>query len=112
MVEDVIITHIPATANENHMSLQEVSGINLKEYYSNITQWLYKLKVLLITNVYPNKEIDFKSILREYEKLSIDLNKLKDSYKRATMKSEKMRIDDDIYDTEIRIKEIINLLEQ
>ena len=112
VVEDVIITHIPATANENHMSLQEVSGINLKEYYSNITQWLYKLKVLLITNVYPNKEIDFKSILREYEKLSIDLNKLKDSYKRATMKSEKMRIDDDIYDTEIRIKEIINLLEQ
>lgn len=112
VVEDVVTTQIAATVDEQQISLQEISGLNLMKYYSNIIQWLYKLKVLLITNVYPNKELDFKSLLREYEKLNVDLNKLKDNYKRATMKSEKMRIDDEIYDLELTIKALVNKLKE
>ena len=110
VVEDVITTYIPEIANEKQMSLQEISGINLREYYSKIIQWVYRLKVLRITKVYPTEDLDYKTLLKEYEKLNIDLNKLKESYKRASMKSEKMRIDDEIYDKEIELKKVIKLM--
>lgn len=112
VVEDVITTHISETANEKQMSLQEISGINLSEYYSNIIQWLYKLKVLLITEIYPNKELDFKLLLRKYEKLNIDLKKLKEEYRKASMKAEKMKIDDELYDIEIEITKLVKKMQE
>lgn len=104
VVEDIITTQIPETANKHQISLQEISGVNLMEYYANMIQWLYKLKVLQITKVYPIKSLDFKSLLKQYEQLIVDLNKLKDNYKKATMKSEKVRIDDEIYVVEKKLK--------
>lgn len=106
VVEDVITTQIPETANEQQISLQGISGVNLMEYYTNIIHWLYKLKVLQITKVYPIKDLDYRSLLMEYEQINVDLNKLKDGYKKATMKSEKMRIDDEIFDKEELLKKI------
>ena len=110
VVEDVITTQISEFVTEQQLSFQEISGKNLMEFYSNILQWLYRLKVLRITKVYPTKDLDYKTVLKEYEQINIDLNKLKESYKRATMKSEKMRIDDEIYDKEIELKKVIKLM--
>lgn len=80
------------------------------EYYSNIVQWLYKLKVLKITKVYPKKELDFKPLLEEYGQLNVELKKLREEYKKSVMMSEKMKIDDELYEKEIKIKQIINKL--
>lgn len=110
VVEDVITTQISEFVPEQQLSLQEISGKNLMEFYFNIIQWLYRLKVLRITKVYPTKDLDYKTLLKEYEQVNIDLKKLKESYKRATMKSEKMRIDDDIYDKEIELKKVIKIM--
>lgn len=111
VVEDVITTHIPETPNEKQISLKEISGIHLREYYCNIIQWLYRLKVLRITKVYPTKDLDYKTLLKEYEQLNIDLNNLKEEYKKASMKSEKMKIDDELYDIEIEIKKLVKKMQ-
>lgn len=55
---------------------------------------------------------DFKSILKKYEQLNTDINRLKNEYKKASMKSDKMRIDDELYDKEMEIKTLINLLKE
>lgn len=110
VVGDVITTQIPESITEQQISLQKISGRDLMEYYSNIVQWLYKLKVLKITKVYPKKELDFKPLLEEYGQLNVELKKLREEYKKSVMMSEKMKIDDELYEKEIKIKQIINKL--
>lgn len=107
VVEDVLISKIVNDAKDEQLSLKHITGQNLREYYLNIIQWLYRLKVLSITKVYLQKEIDFKSILKQYEQLNTNINKLKEKYKKASMKAEKMRIDDELFDNEIKLKELI-----
>ena len=91
---------------DNQISLKSISGKDLKEYYSNLVTWLYKLKVLSITNIYPEKDIDFKPLLNQYERLTTEIKKLKEEYKKASMISEKMRIDDELYDKEVDLKHL------
>ena len=73
-------------------------------------QWLYRLKVLNIAKVYPQKDLDFKSILKQYEQLNADINKLKDKYKQSSMRAEKMRIDDELYDKEMELKKLVKII--
>lgn len=86
--------------------LESISGKDLKEYYSNLVTWLYKLKVLSITNIHPEKDMDFKPLLNQYERLTTEIKKLKEEYRKASMMSEKMRIDDELYDKETELKKI------
>lgn len=110
VVEDVLISKIVNDAKDEQLSLKHINGQNLREYYLDVIQWLYKLKVLSITKVYPQKEVDFKSILMQYEQLNTNINKLKEEYKKASMKAEKMRIDDELYDKEMELSTLINQL--
>lgn len=84
-----------------------MTGINLKEYCSKFIEWSYKLKVSSITKVYLTQTLDFKSILKKYEQLNADMNRLKNEYKKVSMKSDKMRIDDELFDKEMKVKQII-----
>lgn len=112
VVEDVIVTQIVSDITDEQLSLKGISSTNLKEYYFKLVERIYKLKVLSITRVYPTQSLNFKSILKKYERLKADINRLKDEYKKASMKSDKMRIDDELYDKEIKIKMLIKLLKE
>ena len=61
-------------------------------------------------NVYPTADLDYKSIIKEYQGIQANINNLKEQYKRASMKSEKMDIDDQIYDEEMKQKQLIKKL--
>lgn len=106
VVEEVVLCKISDKATDSQISLESISGKDLKEYYSNLVTWLYKLKVLSITNIYPEKDMDFKPLLNQYEHLTTETKKLKEEYRKASMMSEKMRIDDELYDKEMELKQI------
>lgn len=110
VVEEVVLSKILDNVTDNQISLKSISGKDLKEYYSNLVTWLYKLKVLSITNIYPEKDIDFKPLLNQYERLTTEIKKLKEEYKKASMISEKMRIDDEMYDKEMKLKQLMKRL--
>lgn len=110
VVEDVLLSKISKDATEEQLSLSNVKGSNLREYYLNMIQWLYRLKVLSIAKVYPQNDLDFRLILKQYEQLNTDINKLKEKYKQASMKGEKMRIDDELYDKEMELIILVNRL--
>lgn len=110
VIEDVLVTRILTNAASTQLTLENITGSNLKEYYSNIMVWLYKLKVLQITKVYPQKDLDFKPLLKKYEQINANVNRLKEEYKKVSMKSDKMRIDDELYDKEMELKETIKTL--
>lgn len=105
VVEEVVLCKISDCVTDKQLSLESISGKDLKEYYSNLVIWLYKLKVLSITNIYPEKDMDFKPLLKQYERLTTDIKKLKEEYRKASMMSEKMKIDDELYDKEIKLKQ-------
>ncbi|MEG0958078.1 MAG: DUF4391 domain-containing protein [Erysipelotrichaceae bacterium] len=100
VIEEVTLEKINPNINKSYLSIKELTGSNLKEYYENIVSWVYKLKLFQITNIYPSGEVDFKAIIKDYDKLTQDIDKLKERYKTASMLAEKMRIDDEIYDKE------------
>lgn len=93
-----------------YLNLGQLKAINLKDYYLKFVQNVYKLKVLDLINVYPTNNLDYKSIIKDYQQLQVNINNLKEQYKRVSMKSEKMDIDDQIYDEEQKQKELINQL--
>lgn len=93
-----------------YLNLEQIQAIDLKDYYSKIVQLVYKLGVLDLVNVYPTADLDYKSIIKEYQQLQININYLKEQYKRVSMKSERMDIDDQIYDEEQKQKKLIKQL--
>ena len=54
--------------------------------------------------------MDYKSVIKEYQQITANISNLNDRYKKATMKSEKMDIDDQIYDEELKQKRILKEL--
>lgn len=62
--------------------------------------------------VYPTADLDYKSIIKEYQAIQSNINNLKEQYKRASMKSEKMDIDDQIYGEEQKQKNIVKRLKE
>ena len=106
VVKEIVLCKISDSITDNQISLKSISGQDLKEYYLKLVTWLYKLKVLSITNIYPEKDIDFKPLLNQYERLTTEIRNMKEEYKKASMMSEKMRIDDELYDKETELKKI------
>lgn len=71
-----------------------------------------KIGVLNLIKVHPIADLDYKSIIKEYQAIQTNINNLKEQYKRASMKSEKMDIDDQIYDEEQKQKNIVKRLKE
>ncbi len=111
VIEDTVLSKI--TINNDtleYLDFNKLIESNLKEYYESIMKLIYKCKVYSIINVFPIDNIDFKNVIKEYEKLNSELNVLKEKYKNVTMKAEKMRIDNEIYEKEILLNNLINNL--
>ena len=71
-----------------------------------------KIGVLNLIKVHSIADLDYKSIIKEYQAIQANINNLKEQYKRASMKSEKMNIDDHIYDEEQKQKNIVKRLKE
>lgn len=109
ILEDNVVQDINVDSM-NYLNLSQITATNLKDYYTKIVQIVYKIGVLNLIKVYPTADFDYKSIIKEYQAIQANINNLKDQYKRASMKSEKMDIDDQIYDAEMKQKKLIQKL--
>lgn len=107
VLEDNVVQEI---STMDCLNLNQIKAINLKDYYTKIVQIVYKIGVLNLIKVYPTADLDYKSIIKEYQAIQANINNLKERYKRASMKSEKMDIDDRIYNEEMKQKKLIQKL--
>lgn len=105
VVEDVVWS--PVMINDEI----DIGGLNvydLKGLNDDINKLVYSLKVKDITGIYPKGKQNYKDIIKRYELLNADIKRLQDEYKKATMRSEKLQIDDDLY---VKEKELTILIQ-
>lgn len=88
------------------IDIQIVEVRNLKEYYDALIKLMYRYKVFNVTGVFPQKDGDFKSSIKQYETLIAQINKLKEDYSAASMKNVKMRIDEEMYQREQDVEKL------
>lgn len=91
-----------------YINLSHLSAIDLKNYYLQIVILVYKISVYNVVHVFPQQDLDYKSVIKQYQQINTNINNLEEKYKKASMKSEQMDIDDRIYDEEMKKKELIN----
>lgn len=91
---------------ENEVEIQDIKETNLKEYYESLIRWLYRLKVLNVTGVFPSEDGEYKASIKQYEQLMAQINRLKEEYSEASMRNEKMRIDEELYKREQELKQL------
>lgn len=108
VLDDVVVVNIKD--GYEYLNLSKLSAINLKEYYEMIVKILYKLSVFNLVHVYPTTELDYKTIIKKYNKITMNINKLNERYRNASMKSEQMDIDDKIYDEEQKLNKLMKEL--
>lgn len=105
VIEDSVWAKLPAELNVNVPSAR-----NLKEYYEFLIRLIYRIKVQNVTGIFPSENGEFKGVIKQYELLSSQINKLKDEYKAASMRNEKMRIDNMLYFIETEKNELLEQL--
>ena len=106
----ILLENVLAELNDKnicYLDFKQIGGNTLKDYYYHLIDDVYKIKVFNITDVYPKKDMDFNNVIKKYEELKANINKLKIEYKQASMKSEKIRIDDDLFDVEEELKTLV-----
>ena len=104
VLDDVVVQQVD---NSLDISIKNLSATDLKDYYTQIVKLVYKIVVYNVIHIFPALDFDYKTVIKEYQQLSANINNLKERYKKATMKSEKMDIDDQIYDEEMKQKQLI-----
>lgn len=107
VLDDVIVEHISGDILQ-YLNLSQLSAADLKDYYFQIINLVYKMAVYNVVKVFPKQELDYKSIIKQYQQINASINTLKEQYKKATMKAEQLDIDDQLYDEEMKKIELIN----
>jgi len=102
VLEDSIWIEVP-----EGLQAQDIKEANLREYYESLMRLLYRYKVLNVTGVFPAKDGEYKASIKQYEQLTAQINKLKEEYSAASMRNEKMRIDEELYKQEQALSELI-----
>lgn len=101
VLEDLIWIEVP-----EELQAKDIKEANLREYYESLIRLLYRYKVLNVTGVFPIKDGEYKGSIKQYEQLMAQINKLKEEYSAASMRSEKMRIDEELYKREQELKQL------
>jgi len=109
VVEDIVISKVESNSLE-YLSFKQFKAINLKEFNEELTDVIYKIRVLNATGIYPQNQLDYISLIREYDELSQQINYLKEQYNSASMMSEKAKIDDELFNKEKELQQLINKL--
>lgn len=107
VLDDVVVQQVD---NKLDISLKHLSATDLKDYYTQIVQLVYKIGVYNVIHIFPTRNLDYKNVIKEYQQITSNINILKEQYKKATMKSKKMDIDDHIYDEEMKQKQLTKKL--
>lgn len=107
VLDDVVVQQVD---NKLDISLKHLSATDLKDYYTQIVQLVYKIGVYNVIHIFPTRNLDYKNVIKEYQQITSNINILKEQYKKVTMKSEKMDIDDQIYDEEMKQKQLTKKL--
>lgn len=107
VLDDVVVQQVD---NKLDISLKHLSATDLKDYYTQIVQLVYKIGVYNVIHIFPTRNLDYKNVIKEYQQITSNINILKEQYKKTTMKSEKMDIDDQIYDEEMKQKQLTKKL--
>lgn len=110
VIDDSIISEVKLF--DEHLNLSNKTESSLKEYYEQILKLVYQLKTYNLTKVFPSLKLDLKPLIKEYEVINSKINKLNQDYKQASMRAEKMRIDDELYDEEMKLKLLIKRLKE
>ena len=106
VLDDIVVQKIDGEAYK-YLDLSKLSAVNLKEYYMKVVQLLYRIAVFSIINIYPEVDLDFKTVIKEYQQCSSNISCLKEQYKKSAMKAEQLDIDDQIYDEQQKQKQLI-----
>lgn len=96
---------------EDSVWAEVIDGINidipsvttLKEYYENLIRLIYRIKVKNVTGLFPDADKDYKELIKQYETLVSQINRLNENYLSASMRNEKMRIDNELYKKELEL---------
>lgn len=101
VLEDSIWIEVP-----EELQAQDIKEANLREYYESLIRLLYRYKVLNVTGVFPVVDGEYKGSIKQHEQLMAQINKLKEEYSAASMRNEKMRIDEELYKREQELKQL------
>lgn len=106
VIEDVVVQEIKNETTQ-YLNLSTLSAVNLREYYLSVVDRIYRIGVYSLTGLFPRNNIDCKYFIKEYQRINASINSLKEQYKKASMKSEKMEVDDELYDEEQNLKKLM-----
>ena len=109
VVEDTVWSSV---SDDDAIDISGLNAYDLKDLNESINKLVYSLKVKNVTGIYPKGNHDYKNVIKRYESLNADINRLQEEYKKATMRSEKLSIDDDLYDKEKELKLLIYSLKE
>ena len=102
VIEDLIWIEVP-----DDFKAQDIKENNLREYYESLIRLIYRYKVMNVTGVFPLKDGEYKGTIKQYEQIIARINKLKEDYVAASMRNEKLRIDDELFLKEEELKQLI-----
>jgi len=105
VLEDSIWIEVP-----KGLQAQDIKEANLREYYESLIRLLYRYKVLNVTGVFPVKDGEYKGSIKQYEQLMAQINRLSEKYSAASMRNEKMKIDEEMFLKEKEVKQLISVL--
>lgn len=82
VLDDVVVQQVD---NKLDISLKHLSATDLKDYYTQIVQLVYKIGVYNVIHIFPTRNLDYKNVIKEYQQITSNINILKEQYKKATM---------------------------
>ena len=63
VIDDIVVQQLNNEVNQ-YVSFKNITAADLKDYYLQIVQLIYKVGVYNVIHVFPNSEMDYKSIIK------------------------------------------------
>ena len=102
VIEDLIWVEVT-----NELRAQDIKETNLREYYESLMRLLYRYKVQNVTGIFPTEDGNYKTAIKQFEKITGQINKLKEDYSSASMRNERMQIDEKLYLKERELQQLL-----
>ncbi len=106
VIEDVFETQVNLVNLYEHLDLSKIKAINIKEYYETIITLINQITVFNIIGVFPSSNINYKKIIKNYEKIQTEIVQLQNEYSKETMLAKKMKIDMKLFDKEQELEKL------
>lgn len=94
------------------IKLSSFKDDNLKTFYEDMIEYLYKLRIMKLIGVMPVKHINYKNIIKTVDMLNAQIKQLEVEYKKEIMQAKKASIDEMLYNKEVELKQVIKNLQE